>query len=598
MTTYESVFPGSKYSTMLPSYYVAPIYQSRISEIGMSVDPRTANQLGELNAKINPGVKSIEVQGITPAVWESIPEQHLEEIRRLTKLTGVTTSLHGPMIEFSGIGERGYQEEIRVGTEKQLESTLLRAQKMSNEGNISVTVHSTSALPELKPHYIGEDKKKVEEGVWIVNPETGQFQLLRPRKSYFPDEGKFTGKAAPYNSEEELRRINDELWTGSLQEINRGVDIGSQPLRELKQISDYEQLQNMDPKSIHDENERQRYEELQRALTHSQLYLRGSFRQFRELFNQTYNRIDNQGDKKKMDEFAKKIAPVITHGIEKDPKRLEEVRDVIDRGLKVLNTLQDPPKQWQELERFAVDKISQTFANATTTAYLKYGDKAPILNVENPPSGQHGLSSADDLINLIKESREKMDKNLVKAKNMSESEARATAEKMIGATWDVGHINMMRKKGYTEKDVIAETKKIAPFVNHVHLSDNFGLDHTELPMGMGNVPFKPMIDEIKKAGFKGKEIIEAGNWWQFFAQQGGGTPFFPSIEALDSPVYSMAYGPTWQQSGRFGMYYSGRGPINPSIHHNIYGSNFVNLPAELGGEIPGDRGRFAGTPNQ
>src|SRR3989344_6058993 len=165
MTTYESVFPGSKYSTMLPSYYVAPIYQSRISEIGMSVDPRTANQLGELNAKINPGVKSIEVQGITPAVWESIPEQHLEEIRRLTKLTGVTTSLHGPMIEFSGIGERGYQEEIRVGTEKQLESTLLRAQKMSNEGNISVTVHSTSALPELKPHYIGEDKKKVEEGV-------------------------------------------------------------------------------------------------------------------------------------------------------------------------------------------------------------------------------------------------------------------------------------------------------------------------------------------------------------------------------------------------------------------------------------------------
>ena len=79
---------------------------------------------------------------------------------------------------------------------------------------------------------------------------------------------------------------------------------------------------------------------------------------------------------------------------------------------------------------------------------------------------------------------------------------------------------------------------------------------------------------------------------------GGGTPFFPSIEALDSPVYSMAYGPTWQQSGRFGMYYSGRGPINPSIHHNIYGSNFVNLPAELGGEIPGDRGRFAGTPNQ
>ena len=40
------------------------------------------------------------------------------------------------------------------------------------------------------------------------------------------------------------------------------------------------------------------------------------------------------------------------------------------------------------------------------------------------------------------------------------------------------------------------------------------------------------------------------------------------------------------------------GPINPQIHHSIYGAGFTTLPAELGGEMPGTQSRFAGTPNQ
>ena len=121
------------------------------------------------------------------------------------------------------------------------------------------------------------------------------------------------------------------------------------------------------------------------------------------------------------------------------------------------------------------------------------------------------------------------------------------------------------------------------------------MDHTELPMGMGNVPLKPMIEKLKKAGFKGKEIIEAGNWWQYFAEHGGGNPFLPSIEAFDSPIYAMKEGPGWASAGVYGAYFSGHGPVNPPIHHNTYGAGFQTLPVELGGEIPGgERGRFAG----
>lgn len=81
---------------------------------------------------------------------------------------------------------------------------------------------------------------------------------------------------------------------------------------------------------------------------------------------------------------------------------------------------------------------------------------------------------------------------------MSENEAKKQAEKFIGATWDVGHINMLRKFGYEEKDIIKEAEAVAPYIKHVHLSDNFGFEHTELPMGMGNVPLKEIMEKLGK----------------------------------------------------------------------------------------------------
>jgi len=70
------------------------------------------------------------------------------------------------------------------------------------------------------------------------------------------------------------------------------------------------------------------------------------------------------------------------------------------------------------------------------------------------------------------------------------------AEKLIGATWDVGHINMIRRQGFGKEDIIKEAEKIAPVVKHIHLSDNFGFEHTELPMGMGNVPIKEIMKKL------------------------------------------------------------------------------------------------------
>ena len=125
----------------------------------------------------------------------------------------------------------------------------------------------------------------------------------------------------------------------------------------------------------------------------------------------------------------------------------------------------------------------------------------------------------------------------------------------------------------------------------MHLSDNFGLEHTELPMGMGNVPVKKMLDLISQYNKQVKKIVETGDWFEPFKT----TPFRETLGAFGSSVYG-AEGPYWNQAaGLSGQYFAGQGATNPPIHHSLFGSGFSNLPIELGGQMAG-RSRVSGAP--
>mgnify|MGYP001569975047 CR=1 FL=1 len=610
MSSYERLYEGSP-SYLIPRQdalkYISAGYQSSFGNLGLATDPRTANQLGELNLKLNPGAKHMEVGAIQGAVMESIPDQHLDEMRRVAKQAGVSLSLHAPILEFSGMGERDWSEVNRIGAERQLESALLRAHKLEPKGNISVTTHS-AAGPELIEKHMEENAEgKMEEKItslYVVDPDSGKINTVAVQKKYFPQEGKeggeFTGKPHEFEMQKELKKINEEVWTSGLSEINRLATYGEERLNSIGNIIPKEVYpdllkNNLDiDKIAKSESDKDMYKHAQREIMHGQIYLRDAYRGMKDIFDKAYLSGTDE-DKRKLGEFAEKIKQHVKPGIETDPNALGEI---LEKGLKVLGEIKSPPERWKPLQEFAMEKSAQTFANVATTAFKQFGDTAPILNIENPPAGM-GFSRAEDLRDLIVKTRDKLAENL-RTEGLSRGEAERQAEKLVGATWDVGHINMLRKKGYSEQDVIKQSEIIAPFVKHVHLSDNFGMDHTELPMGMGNVPMKDIMKKLGEKGFEGKKIVEAGNWWQYFAEKGGGNPFRPSIEAFDSPVYAMDKGPYWSQIGGYGMYYSGHGPVNPAMHHKIYelGFSTAGIPMELGGEIPGDRGRFSGAPNQ
>jgi len=267
------------------------------------------------------------------------------------------------------------------------------------------------------------------------------------------------------------------------------------------------------------------------------------------------------------------------------------------RNLQIKLSEAPTPEVWTPSNKLAKEKTAETVSNAALDAYKKYKEHTPIIVLENYQPGLT-LGRASEMAKTVEETRKLFAEKLMKEKNVSADKAKETAEKLIGVTWDVGHINFMRKEGYSEEDIKRETEKIAPYVKQVHITDNFGFNDAHLPPGMGNAPIKDQLRILEKAGFKfdkGNVIVEAGAFVAQFKEN----PHLYALEYFESPLYTYKTMPywkdVWETEGKYGL---GYGPTLPEQHFAMYGGGFSNLPLELGGQVPGDRSRFAGTPNQ
>jgi hypothetical protein len=321
----------------------------------------------------------------------------------------------------------------------------------------------------------------------------------------------------------------------------------------------------------------------------------------RSLFSKAYELAKEDNDEKKL-KVLTKISEIygqnmgIEDGKIKDPEKYRNPKSQSQALQLLTKQLEEvPQKTFVKLEEFATDKTTKTFGNATFETYKKLkGKNVPILVLENPPAGQ-ALSTGKDVKNVVKGSRKQFVKRAMD-EGMSKGKAEKEAEKLIGATLDVGHINMLRKYGYEEKDIIKEAGEVASLIKHVHLSDNFGFEHTELPMGMGNVPLKEIMKKLGKKGYDAPKIIEAAGWWQHFKTP----PFQETLQAIGSPIYGMKMAPYWSQTNELQeSYFGGYGNMLPQINYQTFGAGFSQLPQELGGASPGAQGsRMSGNQMQ
>jgi sugar phosphate isomerase/epimerase len=613
--TIDNLYQGG-YSSLSPSYGdVFTGYSVDAGSLGMTTDPRTANILKDASTKLAAGAKQIELALVSPEIFDSVPKDQLKEVHRLGKLTGVDVSVHAPVMDSAGFTQQGFSEINREAAERRMAEIIERSNEVDPSGNVPVTFHSSEGIPGTEWE-ITPDGRKAKRMI-AVNRETGKMIPLEVETKYYPDmeefkpgveekiqQGLITKEEIRKNREKYIRQIdlkegkihsaeknlkvvNETEWDNSISQVFFNKERADEILQ--KNQAQIEHVLNGLQNGTIREEEINKIPEYRQAMAHHQAaanYLQDVHTTANALFSRAY-KYGNEEDRK------------ILEGIsETYKKELEGIKDALGESRAMQNLLNSlkakiTPQMNVPIEKFAAEKSSQSFGNAAFESYKKFGTKAPVMSIENPPAG-FALSTGEDLKNLIEKSREQFVAKAVESGKLSEKEAKAQAEKLIGATWDVGHINMLRKSGATEEDVIRETEKIAPFVKHIHLSDNFGFEHTELPMGMGNVPIKEMMEKLPEKDVK--KIIEAGHWWQHFQTP----PLRETFEGLGAPMYVTGIGPRWNQSPAFQEgYFSGYGMMLPPKNYETWGSGFsmASLPMELGGQMPGAAGsRMGGTP--
>ncbi len=589
MVTYDTIYPGASYF-LEPNYNIIG-YRVNPGEIGGTTSIQTANQLKEVTNLLNQGMKQTELSVINPEVFEMIPKGQLKEIERLNKLTGAQSSLHAPVIDPSGFTQQGWSEDNRESAERQFTDIIKRSHEIDPNGSIPVTIHSSGIygsemIPAKQAEKAGlllpeeKEKKQVMQRLIAVDQSTGQFIPLEREKRWYPS----IPQGEIYTPEHELKIANDSYWDEKLSQLvfyKEGAD---------KLLRDFWPL--VATTSPQDTKLTGEQIAAWNNIGNAQTYLSNAYKSINTLYNQAYKYSDEQG---------KQALLGVSKQLEKDFKNanfndLRNASKFSDTLQKVLNSMKfiaqtHTPEIYKKADDFAREKASETFSSVAINSYKKFGNKSPIISIENPPYG-FAISSGEELKNLVEETRKKFVDKLVK-EGKSKTEAENAAEKLIGATWDTSHINMIRKQGFGKEKIVEETKIIAPYVKHVHFNDNFGSTHTDLPPGMGNVPMSEVMQELEKKKFKGRKIMEGGGFFQHFQT----SPFPYTLETSGGQIYQG--GPYWNQA-MWGIAptYMGFGPINPQIHHSLYGSGFTTLPVDLGGEMPGAQSRFSGAPNQ
>ncbi|MDD5649564.1 MAG: TIM barrel protein [Candidatus Nanoarchaeia archaeon] len=621
---------------------MTPKYRAGVLGVPLSI--RSSIQIQDMAMRLNEGIKNIESSAVSPDIAEGIPKEHFQEMRRLSILTDSHVSMHAPIIDASGFTQQGWSEQNRKAAENQFSSVINNAYALNDEGNVPVVFHGANMMgvewdKSVEEKYREDIKKEYEERgkpvpermprvTTIVNQMTGQVQAMEIKEKYTMGEE----KAKLFTPEKQLESINRNQWDQEklqiLSEMKQAMELNDR--KEMLEREMMPLIMGQQQDILH-ENEKQKLSELSHKAHSINNHINEINKNVLSHVDNAYDTFVRYVDKDKLKpeqqkeleahqdilkkEIGKNIDNIDQNFYNQQKAIIGNKRelDIEDRHkleklnaehlnqraqlfTSALSLMQETPDVFVPVNEFSKQKASDTFSNIAMEAYRKFKDKAPIIAIENSYPNMP-LSVAKDLKEAIELSRSKFADKLVSEQNLDPKEARNVAQKLIGATWDVGHINLLRKSGYSEADIIKEAESIAPFVKHIHLTDNFGTTDSHLPPGMGNVPIKQILDTIEEKGNLDnvRQIVEAGNFVQNFKE----SPYPYTLEALGSPIYSMGGAPYWNevQQRSAGMDYSmGFGEMLPDYHFKqFYGGGWSAVPRELGGEMAGtsQKGRFA-----
>jgi len=533
------------------------------------------------------------------------------------KLSGVRPSIHGPLIDPAGFGDRGWEgEEGKKHHERRMFDAVEKAHMLDPSGNVPIVFHASNVGG--REYVKTEDGEKRLQKSTAVNRETGQMVPLEYERRFIPGSARsLEGEGKEHRVEDQIGSINEIEWDNKMTELatfNKQAQevMGSAPLYFKGEAQNYtikkDGFYDMQGNKVKfsDETKKINLVEKYNQMRKSDVFLENVGHNFNTAFHKAY-KYGSEEQKRELKGLAKEYRENLkTIGGSKEkgisvmaPVQTYEFYQQAINGLQAITSGKNggAPQLYQEIEKFSIEKAADTFGNLALKSYKEWKDNAPIIVIENLP--EHlAFNDPETFRKVIEESRTAFVKKLQKKEGMNERKAKKIAEKQIGATWDIGHINTLKKRGFTDKDIIKATEYVTEdptLVKHIHLDDNFGFSDAHMVPGQGNVPLQGIMEKLAKRTKLGEmtKIIEAGA----FISQFKASPLPGALKALNSPIYSMKAGPTWNMVERIsGNYNIGFGNSSPENHHSLYGAGFTTLPTELGGQVSGEFSRFSGSP--
>ncbi len=424
---YSSLDPNKSYGSVFGGYNITT------GSLGLTTDPRSAKIIDEVSTKLTCGAKHIELALVSPEIFDSIPKQHFQEVKRQAKLLNVDVSVHGPVIDSAGITQQGFSELNREASERRISDVIERSHEINPNGNIPVVFHSSEGILGTEWKEIPWGEKEIEgkaKQIIAIDKESGKMMPLREELKYYPgayrpeiekkiEKGELTSKefnsmsseekyqpiskGKIYSPEKNLKMANESEWDNKITQLffnkERADEILIQNEVQIKHLMDYiGEQKSKGLKPVLTPPQEQTWMKFEDARN----YLDDTNKIARGIFSKAYE-FGNEEQQRKLKELNREY-------IKDLEKNKESITGQSQAMHKLLGALQDQslaPEMFVPIEKFAVDQSSKTFGNAAFNAFNKFKDpnKTPMIVIENPPAG-HALSTGEGLKNLVIKSRE------------------------------------------------------------------------------------------------------------------------------------------------------------------------------------------------
>lgn len=505
-------------------------YALPVRNISVSANPFVTTQVEEFSKLADMGARNVEVGtlrfthgGPQNAGFESVAKEQWAHIRTLADVIGVEPTLHAPIVDGdpAGFREDRWDEELRYQQQKNLEQVVDAGLTMTKDKPMVVTLHSANILQigDVWAKDRESGKEKIE-AIHVINPvlkNVSRINAEQAKLSLRPGE-----IVSPGDTKKILEARNTEFWDEQTQtisnlltnlriarreEIGEGAgrrrdaatlrrERGEEPLPELGALGEEGGRRSAESNIV--------TQILNERLNTFSGFMRKSLeweapsRETKILYGE--NKFREQAEryqklKTKIEEFDK----ILLHN---GPGSEDEK---INRAVSFISQLksEDRPRFLFPVSEVHLKAASETIANAAVHGWemaKKEGKPAPIISVENPPAGYGPGARADELLILLRVSREKAAQKLSEEQHIGIEEARKIAKQTIGHTIDPSHMWTHKARGYEKEELLEQIRRLAPEVTHMHIADNLGGDDAHTVLGTGTVPNKEALELIQKAG--------------------------------------------------------------------------------------------------